>query len=82
MTFPGSIMDAQQRIPTDSASSVTMIDMRHPADYSFTSSPKQHVGLKYVSDILEARYVRDHTVWLRFNDGTAGLFEVGSDHLA
>ncbi len=23
-------------------------------------------------DVLEARYVRDHTVWLRFRDGTEG----------
>ena len=22
--------------------------------------------------VIEARYVRDHTVWLRFNDGTCG----------
>ena len=36
----------------------------------------QHAPFKTQSipvlGIVEARYVRDYTVWLRFNDGTAG----------
>ena len=27
-------------------------------------------------DVLEARYVRDHIVWLRFRDGTAGEIDL------
>ena len=29
--------------------------------------------------VLEARYVRDYTVWLRFNDGTAGEVDLGDE---
>ena len=28
-------------------------------------------------DVLEARYVRDHVLWLRFRDGTAGEVDLG-----
>ena len=28
-------------------------------------------------DVLEARYVRDHIVWLRFRDGTQGEIDLG-----
>lgn len=28
-------------------------------------------------DVLEARYVRDHIVWLRFRDGTHGEIDLG-----
>ena len=27
-------------------------------------------------DVLEARYLRDHVVWLRFRDGTAGEIDL------
>jgi hypothetical protein len=27
--------------------------------------------------VVEARYVRGHTVWLRFRDGTAGEIDLG-----
>ena len=30
-------------------------------------------------DVLEARYVRDHVVWLRFRDGTAGEVDLGPE---
>jgi len=30
-------------------------------------------------EILEARYVRDHIVWLRFRDGTAGEIDLESE---
>jgi hypothetical protein len=29
--------------------------------------------------VLEARYVRDHIVWLRFRDGTCGEIDVGPE---
>ena len=29
--------------------------------------------------VLEARYVRDYTVWLRFNDGTAGEVDLSGE---
>ena len=29
--------------------------------------------------VVEARYVRDHTVWLRFNDGTSGEVDLSDD---
>jgi len=29
-------------------------------------------------DVLEARYVRDYVVWLRFRDGTAGEIDLES----
>jgi hypothetical protein len=28
--------------------------------------------------VVEARYVRSHTVWLRFRDGTCGEMDLGS----
>ena len=28
--------------------------------------------------VVEARYVRAHTVWLRFRDGTSGEIDLGS----
>jgi hypothetical protein len=30
-------------------------------------------------DVLEARYVRDYVVWLRFRDGTAGEVDLGPE---
>ena len=30
-------------------------------------------------EVLEARYVRDHVVWLRFRDGTAGEIDLESE---
>ena len=27
--------------------------------------------------VIEARHVRDHTLWLRFRDGTAGEIDLG-----
>ncbi len=30
-------------------------------------------------EILEARYVRNHVVWLRFRDGTAGEIDLGPE---
>ena len=30
-------------------------------------------------DILEARYVRDYVVWLRFRDGTAREMDLGAE---
>lgn len=29
--------------------------------------------------VLEARYLRDHSVWLRFNDGTSGEVDLGGE---
>jgi hypothetical protein len=29
--------------------------------------------------VLEARYVRDHIVWLRFRDGTCGEIDLGPE---
>jgi len=29
--------------------------------------------------VLEARYVRDHIVWLRFNDGTCGEVDLSEE---
>ena len=29
-------------------------------------------------DVLEARHIRDHVVWLRFRDGTAGDIDLAS----
>ena len=29
--------------------------------------------------VVEARYVRDYTVWLRFNDGTAGEVDLSGE---
>ena len=29
--------------------------------------------------VVEARYVRDHTVWLRFNDGTCGEVDLADE---
>jgi hypothetical protein len=29
--------------------------------------------------VLEARYLRDHIVWLRFNDGTSGEVDLGGE---
>jgi hypothetical protein len=29
--------------------------------------------------VLEARYVRDHVVWLRFRDGTVGEVDLGPE---
>jgi hypothetical protein len=29
--------------------------------------------------VVEARYVRDHVVWLRFNDGAAGEVDLSND---
>jgi len=29
--------------------------------------------------VVEARYVRDHVVWLRFQDGTAGEVDLGPE---
>jgi hypothetical protein len=30
-------------------------------------------------DVVEARHVHDHTVWLRFEDGTAGEVDLASE---
>ena len=30
-------------------------------------------------DVVEARYVRDHRVWLRFEDGTEGEIDLSAD---
>ncbi len=30
-------------------------------------------------DVIEARYVRDFVVWLRFRDGTAGEVDLGAE---
>ena len=30
-------------------------------------------------DVLEARYVRDYVVWLRFRDGTSGEIDLGPE---
>jgi len=30
-------------------------------------------------DIVEARYVRDHVIWLRFEDGAEGEVDLSSD---
>lgn len=30
-------------------------------------------------DVMEARYVRDFVVWLRFRDGTAGQVDLGPE---
>ena len=30
-------------------------------------------------DVMEARYVRDYVVWLRFRDGTAGEVDIGPE---
>ena len=30
-------------------------------------------------DVLEARYVRDHIVWLRFRDGTEGEIDLAPE---
>ena len=30
-------------------------------------------------EVLEARYVRGHVVWLRFRDGTAGEIDLESE---
>ncbi|HLA89606.1 MAG TPA: DUF2442 domain-containing protein [Gemmatimonadaceae bacterium] len=30
-------------------------------------------------DVMEARYVRDYVVWLRFRDGTAGEVDLGPE---
>ena len=30
-------------------------------------------------DVMEARYVRDFVVWLRFRDGTAGEVDLGQE---
>ncbi|HEX2611405.1 MAG TPA: DUF2442 domain-containing protein [Gemmatimonadales bacterium] len=29
--------------------------------------------------VVEARYLHDHTVWVRFNDGTAGEIDLSSE---
>jgi hypothetical protein len=29
--------------------------------------------------VLEARYLHDYTVWLRFNDGTSGEVDLGGE---
>ena len=29
--------------------------------------------------VLEARYVRDHVLWLRFNDGAAGEIDLAAE---
>ena len=29
--------------------------------------------------VVEARYVRDYTVWLRFNDGTSGEVDLSAE---
>ncbi len=30
-------------------------------------------------DVVEARYVRDHVIWLRFEDGAEGEVDLSSD---
>lgn len=30
-------------------------------------------------DVVEARYLHDHTVWLKFEDGTAGEVDLGGE---
>jgi len=30
-------------------------------------------------DVVEARYVRDHTLWLRFEDGAAGEVDLSTE---
>ena len=30
-------------------------------------------------DVIEARYVRDYIVWLRFRDGTSGEIDLGPE---
>lgn len=30
-------------------------------------------------DVLEARYVRDYVVWLKFRDGTSGEIDLGPE---
>jgi len=30
-------------------------------------------------DIVEARHVREHTVWLKFRDGTSGEIDLGPE---
>ena len=30
-------------------------------------------------DVMEARYVRDYVVWLRFRDGTTGEVDLGPE---
>jgi len=30
-------------------------------------------------DVVEARHLRDHTVWLRFEDGTAGEVDLAGE---
>ncbi len=30
-------------------------------------------------DVVEARYVRDYTIWLRFEDGTAGEVDLAGE---
>ena len=30
-------------------------------------------------DVLEAKYVRDYVIWLRFRDGTAGEVDLGPE---
>jgi hypothetical protein len=30
-------------------------------------------------DVVEARYLHDYTVWLKFEDGTAGEVDLGSE---
>ena len=30
-------------------------------------------------DVIEARYVRDYIVWLRFRDGTSGAIDLGPE---
>lgn len=30
-------------------------------------------------DVMEARYVRDYVLWLRFRDGTAGEVDLGPE---
>jgi hypothetical protein len=30
-------------------------------------------------DVLEARYIRDHVLWVRFRDGTAGEVDLGPE---
>ena len=32
----------------------------------------QSAGVDIMNDVVEVRYLRDYTVWLRFEDGTAG----------
>lgn len=32
-----------------------------------------------MQDVLEARYVRDYTIWLRFEDGTQGEVDLSAE---